>query len=70
MVAAASESDCSAAEINAWDTAVVLEDQGILETTDADAPVTLARRSEENMFSDQPGQNLGLFLPNWPKVPR
>jgi hypothetical protein len=32
-----------------------LEDQVILETTDADAPVTLTRRSEENMQSDQPG---------------
>jgi hypothetical protein len=49
------EADCSTEEINAWDTAVVLEDQVILETTDADAPVTLTRRSEENMLSDQPG---------------
>lgn len=49
------EADCSAEEINRWDGEVVMEDKGIVESTDADAPITVARRDEEHMRSDQPG---------------
>lgn len=49
------EAECTAEEINRWDLQVILEDQVILESTDADAPVTLTRRTEENMRSDHPG---------------
>lgn len=49
------ESDCPAALLNDWDTRVVLEDKVILESVDADAPVDVARRDEENMPSDRPG---------------
>jgi len=50
-----SEADCPAAEINAWDLRVIEEDREILETVDADAPVDLTRRAEQNMAADQPG---------------
>ncbi|MCB1994950.1 MAG: aromatic ring-hydroxylating dioxygenase subunit alpha [Burkholderiaceae bacterium] len=49
------EADCPAEEIHRWDREVVMEDKAILESTDPDAPVTLARRAEENMASDRPG---------------
>ena len=49
------EQDCPAQLLNDWDTKVVLEDKAILESVDADAPVDIARRSEENMMSDRPG---------------
>jgi phenylpropionate dioxygenase-like ring-hydroxylating dioxygenase large terminal subunit len=50
-----SEADCPAALLNDWDTRVVLEDKRILESVDADAPVDVARRDEQNMLSDRPG---------------
>ena len=49
------EADCSAAELNAWDLRVILEDKEILESVDADAPVDVSRRAEQNMPADQPG---------------
>jgi phenylpropionate dioxygenase-like ring-hydroxylating dioxygenase large terminal subunit len=49
------EQDCSAAELNAWDTRVVLEDKIILESVDADAPIDVARRDEQHMLTDRPG---------------
>lgn len=49
------EEDCSAAELNDWDLRVIAEDKDILETVDADAPVALARRAEQNMAADRPG---------------
>ena len=49
------EAQCSAQEINDWDLQVILEDKVILESVDADAPVDMGRRSEENMQSDKPG---------------
>ncbi len=49
------EEDCPAAELNEWDLRVIDEDQEILETVDADAPVDLTRRAEQNMAADQPG---------------
>lgn len=49
------EAECSVDEINRWDLEVIREDKVILESTDADAPVTLVRRTEENMQSDRPG---------------
>lgn len=49
------ESDCSAEELNAWDAQVIAEDKFILETVDADAPVDLTRRTEQNMAADHPG---------------
>lgn len=49
------EEDCTAAELNDWDLRVIAEDKDILETVDADAPVALARRAEQNMAADRPG---------------
>jgi len=49
------EQDCSAAELNEWDLRVVMEDKEILESVDADAPVDVSRRAEQNMHADQPG---------------
>ena len=49
------EADCPADEVNRWDREVVMEDRVILESTDPDAPVTLARHAEQNMQSDRPG---------------
>ncbi len=49
------EADCSADELNEWDLRVIAEDKEILEATDPDAPVDIARRDEENMQSDRPG---------------
>jgi phenylpropionate dioxygenase-like ring-hydroxylating dioxygenase large terminal subunit len=49
------EADCSAAELNAWDTRVVLEDKVILESVDADAPIDVQRRDEQHMLTDRPG---------------
>jgi phenylpropionate dioxygenase-like ring-hydroxylating dioxygenase large terminal subunit len=48
------EAEAPAAEVNAFDRAVTLEDQGILETTDFDVPLDQAG-VESNMPSDQPG---------------
>jgi phenylpropionate dioxygenase-like ring-hydroxylating dioxygenase large terminal subunit len=50
-----SEADCSAEELNEWDLRVIAEDKEILETVDADAPVDVTRRVEQNMAVDQPG---------------
>lgn len=49
------EADCPAAELNAWDTRVVMEDKEILESVNADAPVDVTRRDEQSMLSDRPG---------------
>ena len=49
------EADCPAAELNAWDTRVVMEDREILESVNADAPVDVMRRDEQSMLSDRPG---------------
>ncbi|NSL53814.1 aromatic ring-hydroxylating dioxygenase subunit alpha [Uliginosibacterium aquaticum] len=50
-----SEADCPASELNDWDLRVIAEDKEILETVDADAPVDVSRRMEQNMAADQPG---------------
>jgi phenylpropionate dioxygenase-like ring-hydroxylating dioxygenase large terminal subunit len=50
-----SEADCPAQVLNDWDLRVIAEDKVILESVDADAPVDISRRSEENMLSDRPG---------------
>jgi phenylpropionate dioxygenase-like ring-hydroxylating dioxygenase large terminal subunit len=49
------EEDCSAAELIAWDAAIVREDREILESTDYDACVDTRRRVEFHMESDRPG---------------
>ncbi len=49
------EADCPAAELNAWDAAVIAEDQAMLESVDADASIDLARRVEAHMPADRPG---------------
>ena len=50
-----SEADCPASLLNEWDTKVVLEDKDMLESVDADAPLDVMRRDEQNMLSDRPG---------------
>jgi len=49
------EQDCSAAELIAWDQAVIDEDKEILESTDFDAPLDASSGEEASMISDQPG---------------
>ncbi len=49
------EADCSAQELIAWDAAIILEDKDILESTDPDTPIDLARKVEAHMPSDRPG---------------
>ena len=47
------EAEAKAADIIAFDRAVTLEDQAVLETTDYDTPLALDR--EQHMLSDKPG---------------
>ncbi len=49
------EADAKAADIIAFDRAVVTEDRDVLESTTFDTPVDLRRREEMHMASDQPG---------------
>jgi phenylpropionate dioxygenase-like ring-hydroxylating dioxygenase large terminal subunit len=49
------EAEAKAADIIAFDRAVVTEDRDILESTTYDTPVDLARRDELHMASDAPG---------------
>jgi phenylpropionate dioxygenase-like ring-hydroxylating dioxygenase large terminal subunit len=49
------EADCSAEELIAWDAAIIQEDREILESTDPDTPIDLARKVEAHMPSDRPG---------------
>jgi len=60
------EAEAKAADIIAFDRAVVTEDREVLESTTFDTPVDLRRREEMHMASDQPGllmrrQLLSLF---------
>jgi phenylpropionate dioxygenase-like ring-hydroxylating dioxygenase large terminal subunit len=49
------EAQAKAADIIAFDRAVVTEDREVLESTTFDTPVDLRRREEMHMASDQPG---------------
>jgi hypothetical protein len=49
------EAEAKAADIIAFDRAVVTEDREVLESTTFDTPVDLLRREEMHMASDQPG---------------
>jgi hypothetical protein len=49
------EAQAKAADIIAFDRAVVTEDRDVLESTTFDTPVDLRRREEMHMASDQPG---------------
>jgi phenylpropionate dioxygenase-like ring-hydroxylating dioxygenase large terminal subunit len=49
------EAEAKAADIIAFDRAVVTEDREVLESTTFDTPVDLRRRDEMHMASDQPG---------------
>jgi phenylpropionate dioxygenase-like ring-hydroxylating dioxygenase large terminal subunit len=50
-----SEESCSTAELVAWDGVIVEEDRDILESTDPDAMMDMARKVESHMPSDRPG---------------
>jgi phenylpropionate dioxygenase-like ring-hydroxylating dioxygenase large terminal subunit len=50
-----SEADCPAAELIAWDAAIIEEDREILESTDPDTPIDVSRKVEAHMPSDRPG---------------
>jgi phenylpropionate dioxygenase-like ring-hydroxylating dioxygenase large terminal subunit len=49
------EEDCSTEELRAWDSVILEEDRDILESTDPDTPVDMARKVEAHMPSDKPG---------------
>jgi phenylpropionate dioxygenase-like ring-hydroxylating dioxygenase large terminal subunit len=49
-----SEADCSARELIEWDYKITREDKDIIESTDPDVPVDMARRIEAHMASDRP----------------
>jgi phenylpropionate dioxygenase-like ring-hydroxylating dioxygenase large terminal subunit len=49
------ERDCSTEELIAWDSKIIAEDRGILESTDPDASIDVSRRVEGHMPSDRPG---------------
>jgi hypothetical protein len=49
------EADCSAKELNDWDYQITREDKDIIESTDPDTPIDMARRVEAHMPSDRPG---------------
>lgn len=60
------EQDCPAADLIAWDKAIVAEDRLVLEATDCDAPLDASIGEEASMISDRPGlvirkQMLGLL---------
>ena len=50
------EVDCPAQKLIDWDAAVIAEDRAILEATDPDVPLDIARHAEAQMPSDRPGQ--------------
>ncbi|HZU63946.1 MAG TPA: aromatic ring-hydroxylating dioxygenase subunit alpha [Novosphingobium sp.] len=49
------EADCPEQELIDWDAEVLLEDRTMLESTDPDAVLDLARKAEMHMPSDHPG---------------
>ncbi len=49
------EADCPTQDLVAWDAAIIEEDRDILESTDPDATLDMARKVESHMPSDQPG---------------
>jgi phenylpropionate dioxygenase-like ring-hydroxylating dioxygenase large terminal subunit len=49
------EADCSTQALIDWDAQIVAEDRDILESTDPDASIDVARRIEAHMPSDRPG---------------
>ncbi|MDR4306001.1 Rieske 2Fe-2S domain-containing protein [Chelatococcus sambhunathii] len=49
------EASCSTEELIAWDQVIVEEDRDILESTDPDATMDMARKVESHMPSDRPG---------------
>ena len=49
------EADVTAAELNAFDRQVTIEDKEILESTDPDACLDIDRKAERHMLSDRPG---------------
>ena len=49
------EADCSAKELIDWDFQITREDKDIIESTDPDTPIDMARRIEAHMPSDRPG---------------
>jgi phenylpropionate dioxygenase-like ring-hydroxylating dioxygenase large terminal subunit len=49
------EADCSTKELIDWDYQITREDKDIIESTDPDAPIDIARRVEAHMPSDRPG---------------
>jgi phenylpropionate dioxygenase-like ring-hydroxylating dioxygenase large terminal subunit len=50
------EADCPAQKLIDWDAAVIAEDRAILEATDPDAALDIARHTEAQMPSDRAGQ--------------
>ena len=50
------EADCPAQKLIDWDAAVTAEDRAILEATDPDAALDIAKHIEAQMPSDRPGQ--------------
>jgi phenylpropionate dioxygenase-like ring-hydroxylating dioxygenase large terminal subunit len=50
-----SEADCPAQALIDWDAKIIEEDREILESTDPDATLDVARRVEAHMPSDRPG---------------
>jgi hypothetical protein len=50
------EADCPAQKLIEWDAAVIAEDRAILQATDPDVPLDIARHAEAQMPSDRPGQ--------------
>ncbi|WP_404710031.1 Rieske 2Fe-2S domain-containing protein [Sphingomonas sp. MMS24-J13] len=49
------EEDCTTQELIDWDAEVIEEDRDVLESTDPDATVDIARKIEMHMPSDRPG---------------
>jgi hypothetical protein len=49
------EADCSTKELIDWDFRITREDKDIIESTDPDTPIDMARRIEAHMPSDRPG---------------
>ena len=49
------EADCPTAKLIEWDATIIAEDRDILESTDPDACIDIARRAEQHMPSDRGG---------------
>ncbi|MBE3637996.1 aromatic ring-hydroxylating dioxygenase subunit alpha [Mangrovicoccus algicola] len=49
------EADCPAADLIAWDQAIITEDKDMLECTDPEVVLDLKRRTELHMVTDRPG---------------